>query len=87
MGLWSSLDVTPACGAGVYAFESHQARMTADFVPYKDSLEVQKVEEEKIVFELGGFKTSTSDIDSTDKNATIEFELSQSKAQDIFKHL
>jgi hypothetical protein len=85
--LWSSLDVTPACGAGVYAFKSHQARMTANFVPYKDSLEVQKVDEEKVVFKLEGFATSTSDMDTTDKNAVIEFELSRSKAQDIFEQL
>lgn len=61
--------------------------MTADFVPYKDSLEIKKVEEEKVVFELEGFTTSTSDMDATDKNTTIEFELSRSKAQNIFKQL
>lgn len=61
--------------------------MTGSFTPYKNSLEIKRIEDDKVVFELEGFTTSSSEIDATDKNTTVEFELSRSRAEDIFRQL
>lgn len=57
------------------------------FYPYKDTLEVKRVTDEKVVFEVEGSVATQSGEYMNEKNGTMEFEVSRERAEDMAEEI
>lgn len=57
------------------------------FYPYDDSLEVKRVTEEKVVFEVEGSVAYQSGEYMNERNGTLELEVSKSRAESMAQEI